>query len=241
MGLLQWLAQWNWSQAEAELAAAPDPSLKGILEALPPYPATVSEELPPKGHIEGLWNRINYPSDPRRIRRGKIGSFVALDVETTGLNAPTCEIIEVAAIRFRDCCPVEKYVTLTSTKKPLPAELYTINHISPAMLQGKPRFREIASSLLDFIGSDNLVGHNLIFDLRFIIKHGADVTGSRRCYFDTMRIAKDEIGKNHVLDFKLGTLCEYFNIDNPSTHRAEGDAIATGALFLKLMDREISF
>ena len=41
-----------------------------------------------------------------------------------------------------------------------------------------------------------------------------------------------------VLDYKLETLCEYYDIIIPMKHRATADAIATGKLFLKLIEEK---
>ena len=43
-----------------------------------------------------------------------------------------------------------------------------------------------------------------------------------------------------VPDHKLGTLAEYFDIAFPCQHRAAGDAIVTGKLFLELVKKKQS-
>ena len=199
---------------------------------------------------------IAYSSITKKTPREKLGNFVVIDTETTGLKL-TCEIIDIAAIRFRNYKPVEKVSMLLSSKRPIPAEATAINGITNEMVSGQPCFQEIAKSLVDFIGKDNIVGHNLPFDLSFIIRYGADVTQDKRKYYDTLEIARKTIKKakqkwdkefefyyvdldeDGVENYKLETLCDWYGIINTQSHRAENDALATGFLLQKLAeDRE---
>lgn len=63
------------------------------------------------------------------------------------------------------------------------------------MVEGKPLFGQIVHSLQSFIGTDNIVGHNLEFDLKFIIKNGFDVYACNRKYYDTLEIAQKTLKK----------------------------------------------
>ena len=197
---------------------------------------------------------VTYSSITKKTPRDRLGNFVVVDVETTGLRPSSCEIIDIAAIKFRNFEPVEKFCTLLSPKKSIPEETIKIHHITDEMVAGQPRFQQIAQSLLMFIGEDNIVGHNLPFDLSFIIRYGADVTKKERKYYDTLQIAQKTVKKQKykwdkdiygyvvndnclgVDNYKLGTLCQWYGIMNPASHRAEGDALATGLLFKKLSD-----
>lgn len=201
---------------------------------------------------------ITYSTITKKTPRDKLGNFVVIDTETTGLRPASCEIIDIAAIRFRDYKPVEKVSMLLSSKKPIPPEATKINGITDEMVSGCPRFQEIAESLVEFIGADNLVGHNLPFDLSFIIRYGADVTKIKRKYYDTLEIARKTIPQERIKqrwdrelgdydyevsdgieNYKLGTLCSWYGIINSRSHRAEGDALAAGFLLQKLAkDRE---
>lgn len=114
------------------------------------------------------------------------------------------------------------------------------------MVEGQPHFDVVASQLLTFIGDDNVVGHNLPFDMKFLMCSGADLTKIKRRYFDTLRIARNTVDKakeswdkdlemyiesNYgVENYKLSTLCEYYGIPLVDAHRAENDALATGML-----------
>lgn len=213
----------------------------------------VSDTLAKKVAISKL-NEITYSNITKKTPRDKLGDFVVIDTETTGLKPSSAEIIDIAAIRFRGFKPVSKFSTLLAPQKQIPPEATKINGITNEMVAGKPCFQQVAASLVDFIGKDNIVGHNLPFDLSFIVKYGADVTLEKRKYYDTLAIARRTVKKakekwdkdleEYVTDldsdgienYKLGTLCSWYGIQNTNSHRAEGDALATGQLLKKLAD-----
>lgn len=198
---------------------------------------TLSERLP--------FSEIVFSNITKKTNIDSIKDFVVVDVETTGLSAVSNEIVDVAAIRFRNFVPVEKFETLCFPKHGIQPEAARVNGITSEMVEGKPHFRAIAKNLQDFIGNDNLVGHNLKFDLRFIEKNGVDITAEKRKYFDTLELSKTVLKKNRykndgewisgdVDDYKLSTICFALGIMNRESHRAFGDALAAGKLFEKI-------
>lgn len=218
----------------------------------------IVEDKPATKHAVNEVYDIGFSNVTKKTPRDKLGNFVAIDTETTGLSASKDEIVEIAAVRFRGFAPVEKFVTLCSTKKGISDEAARINGITADMVDGKPLFGQIVNSLQSFIGTDNIVGHNLEFDLKFIIKGGFDVYACNRKYYDTLDIAKKTLKKvkekwdkevhdympdydrdYDVENYKLKTLCQYYGITYMGAHRALADAYVTGLLLEKLAkDRE---
>ena len=95
-------------------------------------------------------------------------------------------------------------------------------------------------ALSDFIGKSAIVGHNLLFDIKFLYKNGLDFFEVKRKYYDTLELARKILTKakssndiyGDVSDHKLTTLCDYYSIrDNHYAHRAASDCLATGYLF----------
>lgn len=240
---------------KAAKKAAAEEAEAALIRSLPAAEISVAEVPAEKLGVRVL-NEINSSNITARTNREKLGNFVALDVETTGLSVQQAEIIDVAAVRFEDFEPVEVFSTLCFPKKGINPEAAKINGIHEDDVAGKPMFQQIAASLQDFIGKENLVGHNLFIDLKFITKYGVDVISQKRKYYDTLEISQRTVQKykykktyDRELDFydsewvggdvenyKLGTLCEFYKIPMPSSHRALGDAVAAGRLFKKLSD-----
>lgn len=201
---------------------------------------------------------IKYSNITAKTCFERLGSFVVIDTETTGLSPTRDNLVEVAAIRFENWVPIQKFHTLLNPGKHIPDEASAINNITDDMVADAPAFVQIIDSLDAFVGKSNIVGHNLQFDLKFLYRHGYNFTANKRRYYDTCEIAKktlrkpkqkwdkeyDEYVSNYdcdydVEDYKLTTLCDYYKIrDNMFAHRALSDALATGELFKRLaMDR----
>lgn len=176
----------------------------------------------------------------------KIGNFIVIDVETTGLKA-SCEIIELAAIKFIDFKPVEKFESLVKPKKSIPEEITKINGISNEMVENAPMIYEIIPAFREFCQGFDIVGHNLSFDLKFIYCAGYDIFSEDHRFIDTLSSCKncliryEENKAEHsdftydVINYKLETVCNYYNIFLPNAHRAAADCYATGLLFKNLV------
>ena len=228
-----------------------------LLDSIPATEVIISEQ-PAKKQAVGELCDVVFSNITKKTPRDKLGNFVAFDVETTGLSVSSAEIVEIAAIRFRSWEPVEKFSTLCRPRKGINEAAAKMNGITLQMVEDKPEFRQIAESFQFFIGKDNLVAHNLEFDLKFIYKNGVDVLAEKRKFYDTLDIAQrtlkkakekwdKEIGgyvtnfdaEYDVDDYKLGTLAEYYGIPLYGAHRALADCYATGILLQKLAkDRE---
>ncbi len=184
---------------------------------------------------------LTYSNITKKSNLDKIKDFTVVDVETTGLSAYSCGIVEVAAVRCRDFIPVEIFCTLVNPGHEIPLTASAINNITDDMVKDAPQFSQIIPSLQGFIGNDNLVGHNLKFDLKFLYRYGLDVLGNRK-YYDTLKLAKyslqssrDHPNSYDVESFSLENLCKFFSITNLYPHRALGDCISTAELFYDLI------
>ena len=89
----------------------------------------------------------------------KILPFVAIDLETTGLDPSTDTIIEISAIAF-DVCLENNYFSLENIQErsmlidpeiPLSEEVTLITHITGQMLEGKPKWRDIQEKVANFL------------------------------------------------------------------------------------------
>src|SRR5215470_5644455 len=66
------------------------------------------------------------------------GEFVALDLETTGLDPEQDAIIEFGAVRMRDGEIVEEYSTLINPGRPIPDYVKTLTGITDEDFLPKP-------------------------------------------------------------------------------------------------------
>lgn len=207
--------------------------LDALRESIPLAPLRVSDVPAERGTVvDHVFSSIT-----TRTRIASISNYVVVDVETTGLHPRSSEIVEVAAIRFEDFEPVERFESLCFPLNGIDSRAAEINGISEDMVVGKPTFQQIAASLQDFIGESNVVGHNLAFDLKFLESYGVDFGAGKRKYFDTLTLAR--LAWPRALNYKLQTLCHGLEIENVAGHRSFGDALATGQLFEKIAHKRI--
>lgn len=172
-----------------------------------------------------------------RINRAQLGTVVCIDIETTGLHVGSGKIVEVGAVKYEDWEPVEAFCTLINPKSPIPAEASEINHITDDMVAGAPEFYHIIPSLSDFIGNHSLLGHNIMFDLKFLYKNGYDFTAVKRKYYDLLPLAQRKLKYGEDIDnHQLDTLCAYFHIPRERSHRALYDCCATMDVLSRLLE-----
>lgn len=160
-------------------------------------------------------------------------SYIAFDVETTGLNPLENEIIEIGALKVRNGKVAERFMEFIKPTAPISSEITSLTGITDEMVAGARTRRQVIPDFLDFCGDDVLIGHNVSFDYSFMkCSAAADGLPFEKMGIDTLKIAQ----KVHSdLDSKsLGSLCDYYHIENRSAHRAYHDALATAKLYQTL-------
>ena len=71
--------------------------------------------------FSSLWRR--HPArDTRSVESLLTEGFVAIDIETTGLDPRRDDIVEIAAVPFVDGRPQSAYVTRVNPGRPIPPE-----------------------------------------------------------------------------------------------------------------------
>lgn len=177
--------------------------------------------------------------------KGKYDSYVVFDTETTGLTPSRDRIIELAAIKVQSGVAISRFHSYVNPERVIPAEASAINHITNEMVKNAPKISEVLPAFEEFVGENILIAHNLEFDLKFLFYSGSILLDTKRKYIDTLQQSKKMLKKsptgvncfwrNEVGDYKLETLCSYFNITLSDQHSALGDVYATTRLFATLV------
>jgi ATP-dependent DNA helicase DinG len=163
-------------------------------------------------------------------------TYVALDLETTGLDPARESIIEIGAITFRDHDILDSFDSLINPGRDIPPFISQMTGITDSMVAGAPSLYSLRATISDVLADHVLVGHNIEFDLGFL-REARLVRGNRR--IDTVTLASilaPEAGR-----FGLGALAEFFNFPSAGgNHRALVDAEQTVELFLALRERALA-
>ena len=160
-----------------------------MLDALPHFPVRSDGKKQPLRRVSDL-DSVRFFSVNARTNAERLGCFVAIDTETTGLSASRDRVLEISAIRYEDFEPVELFHTMVNPGQPIPPEATRINGITDSLVSDAPPLFAVLPSLAEFIGKSALLGQNLLFDLKFLYRAGLDIDLSGRRFYDTKAIAK---------------------------------------------------
>lgn len=161
-------------------------------------------------------------------------NIVVYDLETTGLDPETCDIIEIGAIKIEKGRITKKFATFVNPGKPIPEEATKINHITDEMVKSSPKIEEVILDFYNFCEGCIISGYNNIgFDNNFLKKAYQKVgLKFNNDSLDVMLLARS--GKINTSNFKLTSVAAALGIDLSNAHRAYNDAFATAKVLLKL-------
>jgi predicted DnaQ family exonuclease/DinG family helicase len=158
--------------------------------------------------------------------------YVALDLETTGLDPDRDAIIEVGAVMFRGDQVLKEFTSLVNPGRKIPHNIRELTGITDEMVRGEPPLAAILPPLQRFAGTSPIIGHNVGFDLGFLSRHGLFRDNPR---IDTFELAS--ILLPHAGRYSLEKLSQTLGIAVESHHRAADDARAAHRLFVALLDQ----
>jgi DNA polymerase-3 subunit epsilon/ATP-dependent DNA helicase DinG len=165
-------------------------------------------------------------------------AYVALDLETTGLDPERDAIMEVGAVRFRISLDdgtirarvQDTWSSLINPGRPIPIQIQQLTGIQQEEVDKAPRFSQVIYELRRFVGRHPVVGHSVSFDLSFLQSHDLSLSNP---VVDTFELAG--ILMPHAARYSLTKLGESLDLPNLCSHRALEDALATKDLFVALL------
>jgi DNA polymerase III epsilon subunit-like protein len=161
--------------------------------------------------------------------------FVAVDLETTGLDPQRDAVVAAAAIPVRGGVPQSGYVTLVDPGRPIPASSSAIHGITDSMVAGAPGIEAVLDSLTGVWGDGILVGHGVAFDLAVLARE-AQVRGRRLPDTPTLCTMRLTAALHpHWTDVTLDTIAGRFGVKIRDRHTARGDAEAAAAILMALL------
>ncbi len=164
--------------------------------------------------------------------------FVVFDFETTGAKTPPCRVTEIGACRVRNRQIVGEFQTLVNPETPIPEFISNLTNISNEMVKNAPKFCEVISEFMEFVGDAVLVAHNASFDMRFLDHEIKRIHSDYRIanpFLCTVRLSRKLVPE--VDNHRLNTMANYYSIDLTNHHRASADANATAKIFINLLGK----
>ncbi len=166
-----------------------------------------------------------------------VTDFVAVDVETTGLDFETEAVIEVAAVRFAAGAPQATFTALLPAPKPLSAMARLLTGLDEDALHAAPPCVGTLRDFLDFAGAAPLVAHNAEFDAAFLRRalEREGLPAPAGPWLDSLLLARAAWPdwESH----RLEALAERLHLDAVDAHRALPDARRAGEVFVRAQAR----
>lgn len=160
--------------------------------------------------------------------------YAICDVETTGGNALSHRITEIAVYVSNGSEIIKEYSTLLNPERAIPERITWLTGISDEMVADAPTFAEKADEIEAIFDNCVFVAHNANFDYGFIKEEfariGRKFQKNKLC---TVRLTRKLIPT--LYSYSLGKIALQLGIRIEARHRAWGDAKATCILFHQLI------
>jgi len=154
-------------------------------------------------------------------------TFVALDLETTGLTPRLDRIIEVGAVRFQGDQVLASFQSLVRPEVAIPRAVQELTGIRDIDVAAAPHPDVVIAELINFVGESAVVAHSGNFDLSYLVD--GDGAGKPYDLFDTLDLTR--ILLPMAPSHSLPHLSRQLGLRHPHPHRALSDADAARQLF----------
>ena len=173
--------------------------------------------------------------------------YVIFDLETTGLDLKHDRVVSAAAYRVVDgrIALGDVFSSLVSPGRDIPSAAVKIHGIIPSMVDDAPSFTEVFEKLINYMGTDILVGYHVGFDLHFLNVYMRKTHGFRvqNLVIDAQSLCRTVCFPSHLRSYAgrlkghqdLDSVAEHFGIEIQERHTALGDALATAMIFQRIL------
>jgi len=172
-----------------------------------------------------------------------LGNWVLLDIETTGINPSTDEVIDIGYLQFEGTKLVRTYSSLVKPQNPVSSFITKLTGISNQQLQKAPLWTEVETELL-LLESHQILAHNAAFEESFLKRYFDKLPKSseRESYHDSILYLA--LTFPHTNTLNLEYFIHYFGIAEKEEHRGLADSrdllkVLLLASFITHADKEL--
>jgi len=172
----------------------------------------------------------------RRIAQTLPPEYVALDLETTGLDPGRDRVIEIGAVAFTPGQVTSTLEQLVDPGRAVPDTVLRLTGIKQEELRGAAAPDVALRRLAEFVRGRQPVGHGARLDVEFL--EAAGLWDPSQQILDTLDIAR--ILLPGAASHSLPLLSTEMGFNQPRPHRALDDADATRQLLLRLREEAVA-
>lgn len=203
-----------------------------------PLPVSKRAAKDPKGELEPGFSKAakRQMGRRRKARSEREGvRYAFIDIETTGLDKESDEIIEIGVICTDEMTITERWSSVIKPKRHIPDTVTRLTGIDDSIAASEGITLDRAMKILNEKLRDRVaVIYNASFDMAFL-RRAEDLTGYSMQFkkvIDALAAARRRL--TDVLDYKLETVAEYLGINTAGHHRALSDCEILCRVYFKL-------
>lgn len=170
--------------------------------------------------------------------------LVSLDLETTGLDPRTDEILSIAAVPVRAGMVhlSERFTCLVQPGRAFDIDSIRHHRLRPADVAAGLAPAEAVAALLQWLGNRPLLGYHIGFDCAMLNRHVPTIAGFAlaNARIELLRRYERHLRRARPtgdLDLRFATLLSELGVPAIGRHTALGDATATALAWLALQAR----
>ncbi len=163
--------------------------------------------------------------------------YTVIDIETTGGQARSHRITEIAIVTLDEKQIIDSWSTLINPGRYVPPFITSFTGITNEMVESAPSFENVADAILEKTEGKIFVAHNVNFDYSFVKNEFNDL-GIK---FDRKKLCTVRLSRKIFPgygSYSLGALAATLGITIDHRHRALGDAMATARLLELLIKND---
>lgn len=162
--------------------------------------------------------------------------WAVVDVETSGFRPGQARVVSLAALALDADGNVERSLVSLLNPGVDPGPTH-VHGLTAGMLDGQPRFTDVAGELVDLLRGRTLVAHNVGFDYAFLAAEAeiAETELPTDTVMCTVELARRlELGTENL---RLETLAAYFRAGQLHPHDAYDDALVLSRILTRVLTR----
>ena len=212
----------NWDLGNVRVPSSAALQTAAALKTAPEHASVICQQVTQQAQ-----------EDPEQASRA-FASFIAVDIETTGLDANTSEITEIAAVRYVDGVETDHFTELVKPCAPISSFIVKLTGIDDAMVADAEAIAEVFKRFVMFCGCEPiLVAHNARFEAKFFAAVNRRVqVAFNPTYRCTLQLARATLNLRsnklaNVYESLIGTV-------SVGLHRALPDAMACAEIWMQM-------
>ena len=163
-------------------------------------------------------------------------SYVAVDLETTGIGAKKEKITEIGMVKVLGGEIKDTFHTMVNPHRPIPERIVELTGIDDAMVKDAPGIESVIPQVIEFCGELPILGHQVIFDYGFLVQAAVNQKLKfEKKGIDTLKLCRKLMPAEEKKN--LCSACTYFKVRQETAHRALSDAMSAHLLYLELKKR----